>query len=151
VRVRLTKDEGGMNLNMPSDVIGRVAQRGGNAADEIIARFLGPAPTNGWDGWSSQRWVRLEVFIYALNQKIAGLLKALEPSVPHSRPYSELITQAGTITPPGQRSPLTPAQSQALEQLIKALDDAAEAFGGSAPNYPMQPLPEPELRARSQL
>jgi hypothetical protein len=37
VRVRLEKNEGGMNLNMPNEVIG----------------------SDGWNGWSAQRWVRL--------------------------------------------------------------------------------------------
>lgn len=151
VRVRLAKNEGGMNLNMPSGVIKDVAQRGADAADKIITRFLGPPPANGWDGWSSQRWARLDVLIYALNQKAPGLLKALGTGVPHSQSYRQLITLAGGTAPPGHALPLTSIQSQALDELITALENVAVAFGVSAPNYPNQPQPEPELRARSPL
>src|SRR5882724_80557 len=80
VRVRLDENEGGMNLNMPNEVIRSVAMKGGQAADNIIARFLGPPPPDGWDGWSAQRWARLDVFLYSLSQKIGGLLRALGPS-----------------------------------------------------------------------
>jgi predicted acylesterase/phospholipase RssA len=151
VRVRLTKEQGGMNLNMPPKVIGEVAERGAEAADKLIARFLGPAPANGWDGWSSQRWIRRDVFIYALNQKIGAMLKALGPSVPHSRAFSALNVQAGLSAPPGHEAPLTPAEVQALDQLSKALEVAASVFGTAAQNYQNDPLPEPELRARSPL
>lgn len=151
VRVRLAENEGGMNLNMPSDVIKDVAQRGADAAAKIIDRFLGPPPADGWDGWSSQRWARLDVFIYALNQKAPGLLKALGSGVPHSKPYSELIIDAATSAPPGHPSSLTPGQGQALNDLIAALAATAKAFGVDAPNYPNDPLPEPDLRARSPL
>jgi hypothetical protein len=151
VRVRLAKDEGGMNLNMPSKVIDQVARRGGAAADKIIDRFLGASPADGWDGWSAQRWARFDVFLYSLNQKVGGLLRALGPNVPHSEPYSALITKSGVMAPPGHDLPLSLAQTQALDSLVRALENAANAFGGSAPNYPNEPLPEPELRTRSQL
>ena len=48
VRVRLEKNEGGMNLNMPKEVIEDVAKRGGEAADKLIARFLDSPPPDGW-------------------------------------------------------------------------------------------------------
>jgi predicted acylesterase/phospholipase RssA len=151
VRVRLEKNEGGLNLNMPNGVIGSVAKKGAEAADKIAARFLGPPPPDGWDGWSAQRWARLDVFLYSLNQKVGGLLKALGPAIPHSNAYSALITQSKVAAPPGHKEPLTMAQAQALEELIRAIENAAEKFRISAPQYPSEPLPEPELRARSPL
>jgi hypothetical protein len=149
VRVRLEKNEGGMNLNMPNEVIGSVAKKGGEAADKIVARFLGPPPPNGWDGWSAQRWTRLDVLFDSFNQKVGGLLRALGQSVPHSRSYAQLKIQSTVTAPPGHNAPLTPSQIQALDQLTNALDQVAIAFKASAPDYPNEPLPEPELRARS--
>jgi predicted acylesterase/phospholipase RssA len=149
VRVRLEKNEGGMNLNMPNEVIGSVAKKGGEAAGKILDRYLGPA--DGWNGWSAQRWVRLDVFLYSLNQKIAGLQRALGPDVLHSNSYDQLIALASATAPPGHESPLTEPQIQSLKQLKHALDDAAREFGTAAPNYANAPLPEPELRARSLL
>jgi predicted acylesterase/phospholipase RssA len=149
VRVRLEKNEGGMNLNMPKEVIDSVAKKGGEAADKIISRFLGPAPSSGWDGWSAQRWSRLDVFLYSLSEKIGGMRHALGPGLPHARPYLQLMSQAGSFAAPGHAAVLTPAQMQALDDLIKSLDKTAAVFAASAPGYPNDPLPEPELRARS--
>src|SRR5258708_5515858 len=128
VRVRLKENEGGMNLNMPNDVIESVAMKGGQAADKLIDRFLGLPPSNGWDGWSQQRLARLDVFLYALNQKLPGLLRALGDDVPYARPYSELIEAAGKIAPPGHEDKLSSEQKDALARLIAALRDAAGAF-----------------------
>jgi hypothetical protein len=44
VRVRLADDEGGLNPNMPATLIQVVAARGGQAAQELIKKFLGPPP-----------------------------------------------------------------------------------------------------------
>ena len=97
VRVRLEKNEGGMNLNMPKPVIQSVARKGGEGADQIIDRFLGPPPAQGWDGWSAQRWSRLDVFLHSLKQKIAGMKRALGPVVPHSKSYDDLKAQSANL------------------------------------------------------
>jgi len=149
VRVRLEKNEGGMNLNMPEEVIVSVAKKGGDAADKIVARFLGTSA--GWNGWSSQRWARFDVFLYALNQKIGGLLKALGGDVPHSDSYAQLIELSRANAPPGHVASLSEPQIQALNRLKRALDDVAKEFANSAAGYSNAPLPEPELRARSLL
>jgi hypothetical protein len=112
---------------------------------------LGPSLPNGWDGWSAQRWARLDVLIYSLNQKIGGMQRALGSLVPHSKSYDQLKIQSGMMTPPGHEGPLTSAQIQALDKLTAALDQVAIAFQASASSYPNNPLPEPELRARSLL
>lgn len=152
VRVSLRKDEGGMNLNMPGRVIKDVAKRGALAADALINRYLDRSPANGWDGWSSQRWVRLDVFIYSLRQKIAGMAAALGVDVAHSQSYAALITHAQTAAPPGHAKPLTSQQAAALRDLITALNAAVAAFGlPTEPYHPDDPLPEPELRAKSPL
>lgn len=151
VRVRLEKDEGGLNLNMPPGVINDVATRGGEAADSLIARFLGSADADGWSGWASQRWMRLDVFIYALNQKIAALRHALGGNLAESEPLDTLIGLAKVTAPPGHDKPLTDAQADALRNLVKALDDTARQFASFSAQYPNNPVPEPELRARSPL
>lgn len=151
VRVRLDRDEGGMNLNMEDKLIKAVAERGGAAAQELIDKFLGPAPASGWDGWSSQRWIRLDVLIRALSDKVSGLQQALGPSVAYSKSYSNLVTMAATSAPPGHRLPLTPSQIEALALLTAALEAVTSAFDTSSPQYPNDPVPEPDFRVRPPL
>jgi hypothetical protein len=79
------------------------------------------------------------------------MLKALGPNVPHARAFDDLDAQAAVTAPPGHGAPLTSAEVQALAQLSKALEAAASVFGASAQHYQNEPLPEPELRARSPL
>jgi len=132
VRVRLSEDECGINLKHATDVIDKVAQRDGEVVDRLIARFLRPPTAGGWDGRSNQRWIRLDVLIYALNEKTGSLLKAL----------------GSDVSVPRHSSSLTANQADALKTLIAALEDMALVFGKSATHYPNQ-QPAPELHARS--
>ncbi len=151
VRVRLDDKEGGLNLNMPKEVIQDVAQRGAEAAQELISRYLDRPAADDWGGWDFQRWVRLNVFVSALNRKLPGMRRALAPDVPHTKSYSDLIQQAGRIAPPNHEAPLTSPQALALEALTRALAAVADAFGASAPQYPNEQIPEPDFRVRPPL
>jgi hypothetical protein len=151
VRVRLNKNEGGMNLNMEEHLIKAVAARGGTAAQELVTKFLGPAPANGWDGWSSQRWIRLDVLTRALSEKVSGLQQALGPSVAYSKPYSSLVTLATASAPPGHEKALTAPQAAALSLLTTALEAMSTAFNTSSAQYPNEPVPEPDFRVRPPL
>jgi hypothetical protein len=145
-RVRLAEDEGGMNLNMPATLIQKVAGRGALAAQELIKKFSGPPPSNGWDGWSFQRWVRLDVHLNALFQKTGGMRRALGPDLPWSKSYTQLTALGSTHSPPGHGAPLTSAQINALNSLISGLDGLAAGIQSNAPNYSFTPTPPAELR-----
>jgi predicted acylesterase/phospholipase RssA len=153
VRVYLADDEGGMNLKMDKNLITNVARRGADAGDALIDRYLRQAGVSVWDGWSSQRWIRLDTFLYSLGQKIGGMGTALGATVPHAKPYATLITDAQAHTAPGHTGALTPQQAVALGTLTAALQAATSAFGVIAPPYPPAdiPLPDSELRAKSPL
>lgn len=145
-RVRLSDDEGGLNLNMPADLIQRVAGRGAEAAQGLISRFLGPAPSDGWDGWSFQRWVRLDVHLNALSQKTRGMQRALGSRDPHSKSYAELIALGRVHAPPGHSESLTSEEVAALQGFVAGLDRLATEFNHQVPDYPNTPQPPAELR-----
>ena len=151
VRIRLAKDQGGMNLNMPKAVIEQVAARGSEAADLILQRFLDPAAAGQWQGWSFQRWVRLDVLIKALSEKTQGMARALGPDVPHSQAYDDLIRDSATTAAPCHDSPLQVRQEQALRDLKQALENLSNVYNLTAPAYPNEPLPDPDLRVRPPL
>lgn len=150
VRVRLDEDEGGMNLNMPDDRITKIAGYGREAAQALIEHYgeAGAPPTPGWD---DQRWVRLDVLINALKQRLIGLGIALGPNVAHSTSYQQLIAASTTTTPPGHDAPLTTAQAAALTDLVQALQQLTAAFRQHSASYSHTPVPEPELRIRPPL
>src|SRR5439155_6495248 len=52
VHVSQRDDEGGLNLDMPEEVVKRLAARGRRAGAALVERF------GSGDGWTEHRWVR---------------------------------------------------------------------------------------------
>jgi hypothetical protein len=152
VRLRFNNDEGGFNLNMRSDIIGTIAERGREAAVELIKRYVplaaGAPPAAGWD---QQRWIRRDVLLRALNERMRGLAQALGEDIPHASSYQELTARAQQQAPPCHAEPLTSEEAHALDALTDALRKVAGAFGTDAAHYTNAPFPEPELRVRPPL
>ena len=152
VRLRLNDDEGGFNLDMDRQLIERIAMRGRDAAVKLIERYVpqenAAASAPGWD---QQRWIRRDVLIDALKERMAGLAQALRPSIPHASSYQELTARAQATAPPCHDHALTPEQVRSLDALTYALQDVAAAFSKSAEDYPNAPVPQPELRVRPPL
>ena len=66
-RVRLGPTEGGMNLNMTSEKITKVADRGAKAAEALLTRFsTASTPGAQATGWDEHRLVRLNVLLKML-------------------------------------------------------------------------------------
>ena len=170
VRLRLNKNEGGLNLNMDPHLIDEIAKRGRTAAVALTHRFhAAPRSTlpivdprvdllphrasasAGWAGWDFQRWVRLDVLIRTLMDKAPGLFRGLDKRVPHSDPYDDLLRKATLRAPPGHAQPLSSGQAQALDDLLKALRKFALEFADAPPKYPDAPIPSSEIRVRPTL
>jgi hypothetical protein len=150
VRVRLSEDEGGMNLNMESKLIESVANYGRHAADELLAHF-GKANGAIARGWDEQRWTRLSVLINGLRQRLIGLAIALGPDVGHATSYDDLVRQSGETAPPGHSEKLSPSEVAALQALLDSLKNLASEFARHSQQYSHTPIPEPELRIRPPL
>ncbi|MBX3347722.1 MAG: patatin-like phospholipase family protein [Nitrospira sp.] len=154
-RIRLKKDEGGMNLNMEDTLINTVAQRGEQAIDEILRRFLAPA-SNGRriNGWDEHRFVRLHVLLKMLAARSPGVVDALNPNCQHTTDFPVLFQNMmtnQTDPPPGYEEPMTPAQCQVLKTLITNVQALAAAMTTSTESIPFKPIPGPELRVRPPL
>ncbi len=80
VVVRHTKQEGGLNLNMPAESIARMGESGIAAANAIVARFL--AVDSQTSGWINHRWVRM--------RSTAGLLQAALAPIAASMNHANL-------------------------------------------------------------
>jgi predicted acylesterase/phospholipase RssA len=89
--VRLTKKEGGMNLNMDRTAIERLAERGESAAAELSARFAPVPPEGTVLTWDNQRWLRYRAYMTQVEQQGEQLLKGFgaAPGTPPARPLDE--------------------------------------------------------------
>ncbi len=154
-RVRLQPSEGGLNLNMESDMIQAVAERGERAALSLVARFVAePGAGPQAPGWDEQRWVRLGVLLTMIQARAPGVLTALDPALPHATPLLALIARAGDAAAPapaGYEAPLTPAQQAALLAVVNALGDLVGTLAQPACRTDFKPVPRPELRVRPPL
>jgi hypothetical protein len=155
VHVRLTRDEGGLNLRMHPDLIHRVAARGEEAARVLLAHYAHRDPPQGTvTGWRNHRWVRYRVAMRLIEQSLAGM-RAAERETVH--------TAAGILAmhakPPSYRF-RTVAQRHAaraayLELLALAERHAEirERLGHAIFEHDPGdgPHPRPELRIRPRL
>ena len=74
VHVRLTPDEGGLNLRMQPELIRAVAARGDEAARVLIEHYAHTNPPPGIvTGWRNHRWVRYRVAMRLLEQGLEGM------------------------------------------------------------------------------
>ena len=159
-RVRLEKDEGGMNLNMKPEHITTVADRGVVAIQELRARFAQP-PRNGGriNGWDEHRFVRLNVLLKMLAARSPGIAAAVSPNCAHATDFSTLLTkmkEASTangrpLPPPGYEQPMTDQQYKELQAFVDNLKKLATAMTNQGGSIPFKPIPIPELRVRPPL
>jgi hypothetical protein len=147
-RVRLDEEEGGFNLDMPAALQKAVADRGSDAAQALIDRFvdsLGPA-----GGWDCQRWARLAVLIRTLQKRMPGVEVAMRRNLPHTTSYADLAHHAARQVPGGSDS-LSPKKVADLNRLLALIEQTAKVLGPEAEAFDAKPIPDPELRVRPPL
>jgi predicted acylesterase/phospholipase RssA len=152
VRVRLQEHEGGMNMNMEREVIKEVAKRGADASEELLAMFATPSQGDSlFNGWDAHRWVRLNVLLKLIEARAHAVVGAIDGGNPHGTDFGVLVDRAVEETPPGCEEPLTPAQAEALRQLLAALRSGMADLIPLVGANPFQTVPKPELRVRPPL
>lgn len=95
VQIKHTKDEGGLNLNMPPESIKAMSESGLAAADQVIERFLHADPSE--NGWLNHRWVRMRTAAALMQQKSASITRAWSASSLQPD-YQTLWTRANELT-----------------------------------------------------
>lgn len=121
IRIRQTRDEGGMNLTMSGEVIQRLVKRGGYAARALTRQYTTPVyerkarngTVRGFTGWDNHRWIRYRALIGALPTFLAG----------YRRGHAEL---AG-VDPAHPPSFDVTARTRALDAVIDAALSALDA------------------------
>jgi hypothetical protein len=80
VTILHTHDEGGMNLDMPNEVIKRFSDRGQAAGEFLVNRFSGPVSTNPGDdlSWDNHRWLRYRSVMPLLENMVIRMAKVYD-------------------------------------------------------------------------
>jgi hypothetical protein len=160
VHVALAPHEGGLNLRMPEDIIGRIAERGERAGELLAARFafdLKPDPQSGKEirlTWDNHRWVRFRSFMAAF-EDVARRLRATWEDTQQQRPfrsYKDLLGRGGSEKPTSY--PLKrPTQHRFASDAINTLVDFVASWigdrtfdRGKSSKEGRSPRPKPVLR-----
>ncbi|MGH7727568.1 MAG: hypothetical protein ACREM2_02085 [Vulcanimicrobiaceae bacterium] len=123
VTVRLHPSEGGLNLDMPPEIVRALSARGTKAGRMLVERFAAPStldPKNVGMNWENQRWVRYRTNADAFARYLGTFLRAFTQPEPPDVGYPELI--ASTQGTPAAVYPF-PASSRAAD--VAATDDLA--------------------------
>ncbi len=131
VTIRHSADEGGMNLDMPAELIDRFAGRGRIAGRRLVRRFgqaLSDIPDDDLS-WPVHRWLRLRSSMPLIEEMHAQVLRGWRwPPAPAADPYDRMIA-----APPA--FPWSEQQTAVVGRRIDELLSLAETWTGT-PDIP---------------
>jgi predicted acylesterase/phospholipase RssA len=147
VHIALAKDEGGLDLIMPPELVKNLNDYGVEAGKKLIDHFIHgtdegePIETT----WDNQRWVRYRSLMALLEKFLPQFAHVLTHPQAGDVPYSDLIKRQ-PHEPPSTGYRLTSAQVpiaiSETEKLVKVGNDLSEALQEGTPR------PEPALVIR---
>ena len=146
------KTEGGLNLNMPPDLIVELGKRGEEAARLLTEHFTLPADQIE-ASWDNHRWVRYRSMMGLLEEMLKQIEFTIKNPAPGDRSYHDLILREFDDAPISykwkNKSQRTFAD-KATEELM-ALVNKWQALRVNDPNSTFTtntPKPQPELRVK---
>ena len=153
--VRLNDEtEGGLNLNMPQELIIELGERGELAARLLMEHFTLPADKIELS-WDNHRWVRYRSMMGLLEEMLREIEVAIKNPLPGDRSYEELILREFDEAPNSfdwenkrQRTFAHKATFELMDliakwQSLRTNDPCATFTTGT-------PRPQPELRVKPQ-
>jgi predicted acylesterase/phospholipase RssA len=138
VQVRLTDEEGGLNLSMPHEVIQKVIAKGARAGEVLLNDF----------DFQRHQWVRFRVLMAQMERGFLSLRAAI--ARPEQSSYRTLLNlQSASDFPYRRDQSWTDAAIARLDRMNDMLDawsEPADLFGKEP-----RPMPEPLLRVTPEL
>ena len=148
VHVSQRNDEGGLNLNMPQEVIGRLSDRGKRAGSALVDRFGAPGGAAA-AGWTEHRWVRFRSCMDLTSDWLEQIAGSYPSAVSPDPPLEAVLTR-------GPEDPPSPYRLSARDQ-----ERAAAAMRGLLALWANwktgtgfqsdPPRPAPELRVKPRI
>jgi predicted acylesterase/phospholipase RssA len=143
--VRLSKEEGGMNLTMESEQIKRLAARGASAASMLAERFAPDPPADTELTWDNQKWIRYRAYMDLLERKGREARRGFRDAKVGT-PLQELSTSPPSFPWEGQaQAGLAMPATWALLTLFWAWDALGVDFSDGAPTPRTEPWSIPRV------
>lgn len=141
VHVELAQDEGGLNLNMPADLVQKLAARG-QAAGAVLTQAFACPPTLARQ-WLNHRWVRYRNFMALFEREMSAFHEAYSMQVAPGANYDKLISN-----PPSYKWQSTNQEAFAKVETVKTDALAAQIGTGTGSFLDGAPHPQGELTVR---
>jgi hypothetical protein len=150
VEVWLKEDEGGLNLNMSSDLIKTLVERGREAGKGIAGRFAS-TPANDPMSWNGHRWARFRSGMAGLLDALVEFGRATKTGLPGDLTLEQLLSDrdASPCYKFGSDRQLHASKeiTDAVLELAKRVD--SHSNGGSASPFADGPRPPVEFGTRA--
>ncbi len=148
--VKLSPDEGGLNLKMDPAKVKALSERGKWAGVRLRERFGAAGADRPGLNWNTHRWVRFRTSMMLLQKMLRQTAEAFSASDPVYPSYHDLVNRAADKDPvTGSWWPRTPS---AYRDSTMVLEQFAATFSSSAPDFEEKsPQPGPELRISPKL
>jgi len=147
VHIRLDgKNEGGLSLDMPPDVVASVSERGQLAGELLLSHFAHPA-TGVTLTWDNHRWIRFRSFLGRLEEWMIAFREGFSHSEPGEQSYENLLQRRKPVPPDSYR--LKDRQRKHLTHWLGFLLNVAEQADDTPPDERAtqgEPRPTPVLR-----
>ena len=152
--VKLTPDEGGLNLNMPKQRIDDLCQRGAATGREFVRRF-------GTDdepvmNWPNHRWLRVRSMIASIEEMADRIDRACAEPLPPDADFETWIRDTPLEAAPSYQWTNQGQRDKALRTLA-ALRQVSAMWREETPGSQRvsagdgAPRPRPELRPRARI
>ena len=159
VTVRLSAEEGGLNLDMDAATIERLVDRGRRAGAMLVERFSAPSDLSSLDGranpmsWENHRWVRYRTTVAELRELLAKFSEGWNKPYAGDVPYEELARATSDGTIPRRSYPFTDDQTirDRVAELSQAVANLGDALDAQAELLVNEPHPPGSLVTRARL
>ena len=152
VHITLKPGEGGVNLDMPPEMILDIGERGRIAGQTLAERFASGPQWEVAEAWEAHRWVRFRSSMYALEGALRNFEKGLRDILPGDKPYEELAGRAKGQPPLAfpwwndKQKQFALDSTKALREIVAMWRLPHQTFGPADEDDPGPPEPTPEMR-----
>jgi predicted acylesterase/phospholipase RssA len=144
--VGLTKEEGGLNLQMPDSRIRTLNERGVNAGLEFVERFASDAKSKM--NWPNHRWIRLRTMLSSVVEMMQAIDRACASPDSGDKGYEEWIQSTLQGAAPSYQWKSDDQRLMGLETVKDFRQVAREWRAAKLDASAGAPRPRPELRPR---
>jgi hypothetical protein len=97
--IQMRKNEGGLNLNMPDEVIGKLSARGRAVGQELRARFGKAGATRKGLNWNTHRWTRFRSSVTLMQKAMRRIDGAFQHTDAACPSYGDLFARTTNDRP----------------------------------------------------